>query len=304
MGFEQFAGNQRIIDTLRQMTACGRLPHAILLEGDEGLGKFTLAKIIAKAAVCGKDASPCDNCHNCHLADIGNHPDIIITQPDGKHIKVDTVRELIEKAYLKPSQAQKKVFIIKDAAAMKDAGQNALLKTLEEPPAGVIFILLAESAAALLPTVVSRCTVFTLSAPDTNSALEVMQRLGFEKEEALQRLDETAGNIGRAATKKGKKSKISPAEFIELIAKGDAYAALLLLKKLEKDRNGALTFFEQLHTYLLTARKAEALGRGFSGLSGEYMRYISKAAEEAEESTLRGGNLTLIFHTLCLKISR
>lgn len=302
MGFELFAGNEKTINTLQQMISAGRLPHAMLLEGDEGLGKFTLASIIAAAAVCGKENAPCGSCGNCHLAEIGNHPDITIIAPEGKLIKVDTVREVINAAYIKPSQAQKKVFIFKDAHRMNEAGQNALLKTLEEPPQSVIFILLAESSAALLPTVISRCTLFSLSPPDKKSGIEILCKMGFSEEEAAQRLMAAAGNIGRAAAEKAKKSKISPQEFIELIAAGDSYSALLLLRKLEKDRTQATLFFEELHTCLLQARRNEALGMGDFSLSAEYLRFMTIEADKAADALKKNGNLSLIFHTLCLNL--
>ena len=302
MGFELFAGNEKIVGTLQQMIWAGRLPHAILLEGDEGLGKFTLASIIAQAAVCSKADAPCGSCGNCHLAEIGNHPDITVIAPKGKLIRVDDVREVVSSAYIKPSQAQKKVFIFKDAHRMNEPAQNALLKTLEEPPQSVIFILLAQSSASLLPTIISRCTLFSLSPPPKESGIEALKKMGFAAEEAEKRLEAAAGNIGRAAAEKAKKSKIDPAEFIDLIAHGDAYSALLLLKKLEKDRNQASLFFEDLHTCLLQARRNAALGKGDLPLSAEYLKYMTDEADKAAEALRKNGNLSLIFHSLCLNL--
>ena len=303
MTFQQFAGNRNLLETLQQMIAAERLPHAILLEGEEGLGKFTLASLIAKAAVCRGENAPCEKCGDCHLADIGNHPDISVIEPDGKLIKVDAVREVIRAAFVKPSQAKRKVFIFRGAEKMNEAGQNALLKTLEEPPQSVIFILLAESSASLLPTVISRCTSFSLSAPAFSEGVKRLVELGLEKDAAEERLTAAMGNIGKAlALNKTKADKVSAEEFLQKIAEKDSYSALLLLKKLEKDRNGALIFFQKLQTLILNERRSVALGRSTLRFSGEYLIFAEEVVRKALEQTNINGNLSLVFHTLCYKL--
>lgn len=303
MTFQQFAGNRNLLETLQQMIAAERLPHAIILEGEEGLGKFTLACLLAKAAVCRGENAPCDSCGDCHLADIGNHPDISVIQPEDNIIKIDTVREVIRDSYIKPSQAKRKVFIIRGADRMNEAGQNAILKTLEEPPQSVVFILLAESASALLDTVISRCTLFSLAAPPFAEGVKRLIELGLDTEAAEARLAAASGNIGKAlALSKAKTEKASPAEFIRLIAVKDSYSALLLLKKLEKDRGGTAIFFEKLLSLILSERRDQALGKGSFSLSGEYLAFFEKAVREAAEHNRINGNLSLIFHTLCLKL--
>ncbi len=305
MGFEQFAGNQRIKDTLQQMIAAGRLPHAILLAGEEGLGKLTLAKIIAKAAVCDGQNAPCENCPQCHLAGIDNHPDITFYEPekDRKMYRVDDIREYIKDSYVKPSQAKRRVIIFKEGHRISEAGQNVLLKTLEEPPKNVIFIILTESSSAMLSTVLSRCTTFSLSAPSLEEGVQALTAMGIAADEAEVRLLSAACNIGRAINLgKGRKPKADPADFIDLIAAGDSYAALLLLKKMEKDRNAALVFFNQLHLALISARRAEALGKGYTGLSADYLKFMDDAVLAAADQCDKNGNLSLIFHTLCLRL--
>lgn len=301
MGFERLAGNQKIKDTLQQMICAGRLPHAILLEGEDGLGKSTLAGIIAAAAVCRGENKPCGICHDCHLAQIGNHPDVTLIEPDGTQIKVDTVREIIAEAQLKPSQAARKVFIFKKANAMNEAGQNALLKTLEEPPGSAVFILLVESVSSLLDTIISRCVCFSLAAPPLEEGIKILEENGIEKAEAEARLERNGGNIGRAIANKSVSLKVDPEEFINCIARDDAYSALLLLKVYDnkKYRNEVVLFFDAVITALLTARRAEALGRGYLGLSGEYIEHMLEAVGTARENCLKNGNLSLIFHTLC-----
>lgn len=300
-GFDGFFGNEKTVSTLRQMIAAGRLPHAVILEGEEGLGKRTLAGIIAKAAVCGEKNAPCGKCRACHLADVGSHPDITVLAPEGKQITVGAVRETVQSAYVLPSQGSRKVFIIQNTEAINEAGQNALLKTLEEPPEGVIFLLLCSSKSALLETVVSRCTVFSLSAPKIAEGVEAMVKTGIDPAAAEAALERTAGNIGRALNDiKGTADKVNAAEFLDLALEGKAYECLLLLKKLEKDRNGALLFFTKLHTLLLTERRLSAL-KGDSRRE-KYLRFMTQEVETAAENCRKNANLSLLFHNLCLKL--
>jgi DNA polymerase-3 subunit delta' len=95
-------GNLRICNMLNSMIQNRRIPHAILIEGEEGLGKKTLAQFIAKACLCSSEVRPCDECKTCHLVEVGSHPDFQVIVPDGTQIKVDQVRELRVEAFLTP----------------------------------------------------------------------------------------------------------------------------------------------------------------------------------------------------------
>ncbi|MBQ9919750.1 MAG: DNA polymerase III subunit delta', partial [Clostridia bacterium] len=149
-------GNKRICSMVNSMVKNRRIPHAILIEGEEGLGKSTLSRYIAKAALCDNENPPCDECKTCHLIDVGSHPDFQVVEPDGAQIKVAQIRELRVEAFLSPMSAGGRVFVISAAHTMNDSAQNAFLKVLEEPPANVTFILLAKSASLMLETIRSR----------------------------------------------------------------------------------------------------------------------------------------------------
>ena len=155
-----FAGNNRVKAATEKFIAEGSIPHAILIEGDIGTGRTTLAKHIAAAAVCGNVLAPCNNCRNCDLTNSGNHPDIIFVSPeeDKKNISVAQVRTLRGDAFIKSHMGGKKVIIISPAERMNEQAQNALIKVLEEPPKNVIFILIAENAAMML----SRSVMWTV----------------------------------------------------------------------------------------------------------------------------------------------
>ena len=158
-------GNERVKNAVVAALAQDRIPHAILIEGDPGSGRHTLANYLSAAAVCSEKDRPCGECRACKQALSFTHPDIRLTQPeDGKkNISVAQIRELRQEAFVKPHTAARRVFIIDRADSLNAQAQNALLKVLEEPPGSVIFILIAESKASLLETVRSRCTAYSLS---------------------------------------------------------------------------------------------------------------------------------------------
>ena len=134
-----------------------------LYVGPDGAGKYRAAKNFAKGVNCPdvKDGKPCEACLSCKKIEKEVHPDVFFIQPGGASstIGIDQVREIINKANLKPYEARSKVFIIKGAHSMNEASANAFLKTLEEPPENTVFILISRSKDLLLPTIVSRCHI-------------------------------------------------------------------------------------------------------------------------------------------------
>lgn len=151
---------------LAALVAGGRLPQACVLEGGTAESRLALARELAAALVC-KSAGhvPCGQCDACRKAESGNHPDIRVVGPENgrKTLSVETVRTMRDDAFILPNEADRKVYIIDPADSMQDYAQNALLKILEEPPRYCNFLLLCASKASLLPTVLSRTAVFSLT---------------------------------------------------------------------------------------------------------------------------------------------
>ena len=153
-------------EQLRQAMETDRLPHACVLEGGTSESRLALARTLAKALVCKDGAHrPCGKCDACKKAESGNHPDIRLIGPDPgrKSLSVDVIRDMRDDAYILPNEADKKVYIIDPADSMLDYAQNALLKILEEPPVYATFLMLCTSKASLLPTVLSRTAVFSMT---------------------------------------------------------------------------------------------------------------------------------------------
>ncbi len=140
-----------------------RFPHAAILEGGSPEGRMELALRIAQSLVCsGGGEVPCGECSDCKKAKAKSHADILIysVEDKPKAFKVDMVRDIRNKAYIVPNEADKKVFILENSHTMGVEGQNAILKILEEPPSYVNFILLCSSKSGFLPTVLSRSVVY------------------------------------------------------------------------------------------------------------------------------------------------
>lgn len=237
-----FAGNKRVISAVEKFINDNTIPHALLIEGDGGTGRETLARHIAAAAVCSDNSAPCGSCRNCKLTAGGNHPDIIFVSPeaDKKNISVGQVRDIRGDAFVKSHMGGKKVIIINPAERMNDQAQNALLKVLEEPPKNVIFILITENASMMLSTVISRCVLLSLTVPEfEESTAYLKSTTDFDDGNILDALKSARGNIGRALQILDSRDNKNngAADFAELlITGGSAYELLKITVPLEKNR--------------------------------------------------------------------
>ncbi|MCL2487109.1 MAG: DNA polymerase III subunit [Oscillospiraceae bacterium] len=201
MQFDGFLGNTAARRLLAPLIDSGRFPHAILMEGLPGSGRMTLAKLIAKAAVCtacsaegysaegysaegysaegysAEGARPCGVCSGCYKAENGIHPDITVAGGDrtARSFHIGAVRGLLEDAWLIPNEAPRRVFILAEAGAMTPEAQNALLKMLEEPPPRLMFILTCENRSELLTTVQSRLLTVALAGVSAEEGLPFLR---------------------------------------------------------------------------------------------------------------------------------
>ncbi len=159
--------NVTFYNTVNELIKNARMPHAILLDGGSVSARNDAALYLAKAFICRNGI--CGICADCQKAENGTHPDIMVSDPDitgDKTFKIDVVRDIRKDAYILPNEAQHKVYILKNADRMNVSAQNALLKIIEEPPEYARFILVCESRASLLETIMSRVTPFSLGADD------------------------------------------------------------------------------------------------------------------------------------------
>jgi len=154
--FESVIGHIRSKNVLSRMLNKGSLPRSLCFVGPPGIGKALLGRELAKALLCQR-SSGCGSCPACHKFDQGLHPDFSEVAPEPREIKVDQIRSLVEGIHYRPFEARVRVVLIRDAECMGDAAANAFLKTLEEPPLYVHFLLISSQWDQLLPTIRSRC---------------------------------------------------------------------------------------------------------------------------------------------------
>jgi DNA polymerase-3 subunit delta' len=176
---------------LQQRRAQGRLAHALMFVGPAGIGKHQLAERFAQSLLCAQphaDGQPCGHCHACSLYAAGTHPDLFRLSPeeDSKNIRIDQIRALIEGMSLSSHYGRHKVVILNPADAMNIAAANALLKTLEEPPADTILLLVTDRPSFLPATIRSRCQTLRLALPARDEAQAwLATQLGNPEEAAV-----------------------------------------------------------------------------------------------------------------------
>lgn len=267
--FEEIRGNTPLVEQLRRSAASGRSSHAYLFLGGAGAGKRLIANTFAKALQCEGEKRPCDSCKSCHAFNHGNHPDVIYFQPlkNGKTYTIEDVREqLLETVDLKPFQYEKKIYIIEKADTLNIQSQNALLKTLEEPPAHAVFLLLAERAEAFLPTILSRVVVMKIHPLSAETIADYLMQAGHLAEESHILSAYAQGRIGQALElvedegfREMRQDVLGKLEALPSMSEGDAY---LLAKDFEVYKNDLrfLDIMELWYRDLLTAKSLREEG--------------------------------------------
>lgn len=259
-----FSGNGELLAQCAGLLDSGKFPHAVIIEGEDGLGKSTFAYLLAKALLCSGEHPLCDECSHCFKADRHVHPDIMIVTGEGKsgNISVDAIRTVRADAYTPPNEASRKVYIIEDCEKLPAASQNALLKVFEEPPAGVVFILTCRSKMSLLTTILSRARVFSLLPVTQAEAIEraSMIRSGIPAESIEGAVRSADGNIGLALSLIAPDGTFTASPW-ELKAREAALAMcsnheqelLSVCVSLGADRNFTLRVLDSLQTIVLHA---------------------------------------------------
>ena len=182
MNFENLMGNENIKSELNGLEKNHRFPHALILNGGTQDTREALSRLLSKWAVCKGESKPCSECIPCQKAEKGVHPDVYFAKGSGKTdaVSVEEIRNITRACSIIPNEADMKVFVIKDADKRMGAeALNAFLKTLEEPPQAILFLLLTEDAGTLPETILSRCTVLNLeqSSGFSEETLELSKKI-------------------------------------------------------------------------------------------------------------------------------
>lgn len=299
--------------------ASGKLSHAYLIEGGEGCGKTYFARFAAAAVLCTGDKPPCGKCPSCVKALAGSHPDLFYFSSDKKaSMGVETVRDIKKSLFFMPNDGDRKVYIIDDAQKMTVQAQNALLKFIEEPPASVLFFIVADKKESLLPTVVSRTRIISL-APSDNADIrrflmsESKKSGGEQIDEAINMAEGSPGKALKLLCRDFSRQRQLCLDFMPVLvstSKSDAMAFLLSMKL---NRDGVKEFFTLLMTALADVMNAR-FGRATRLLSrdaaAEYAKSITDRKNAylfdlATEAVVRAGenaNINLLLMTFAAKL--
>lgn len=201
-GFGEIIGHKDIVKHLTNAIETNRVSHAYILNGEKGSGKKAVARTFAMALNCenGGDV-PCGKCHSCLQAIHKNHPDITeVTHDKPDSLSVDDIRkQVVEDVQTRPYSSPYKVYIIPDGEKMTQQAQNALLKTIEEPPSYVVILILTTNASALLPTILSRCVMLHMKpVSDEQVRAYLMEHAQIPDYQADICVAFAQGNIGKA----------------------------------------------------------------------------------------------------------
>ena len=323
MKLTNFIGNEKVIDRLSKLMESGRFPHALIIEGEEGIGKKTLAKDIACALVCRGNDKPCGECSQCKKAIAAIHPDISEYIPAGtaNSFHVDTVRNIINDAYIQPNEADYKIYILANAHCMNQNAQNALLKILEEPPKYVVFILTTNSKSALLSTVLSRSVCVSLEGVDIERAANYITSHceNVDYNTAKKTVETFNGNIGKAidSLQDSKTSELVDVrnKICKALATSNEYEMMTLCSVFQKDRQGVVFACDLLKSIFRDALFAGESSEHISGqeesaallkssLSRQSLIKLINTCDELKSTALSNANNALLITKFCYSLNR
>lgn len=323
--FSNIIGHEKIIEYFQNAIAMDKVSHAYILNGESQSGKMMLAEAFAKALQCEeKGSNPCGMCRSCKQADGRNHPDIIyVTHEKPNTLGVDDIRrQLNDDIAVKPYSGRYKVYIIDESEKMNPQAQNALLKTIEEPPAYAVILLLTVNADGFLPTILSRCVRLDLKAVSDEKVKSFLKK---EKHVPDDQADICAafaqGNVGKAIrladSEKFNEMKNTALNFIKRIDNADLYEMMQEVKRISDYKLEINDYFDFMMIWyrdvLLYKATADAnrlifgdevynIKKSASHSSYEGIERILKALEKAKVRLRANVNFELVIELLLLTI--
>jgi DNA polymerase III subunit delta' len=204
VSFDRILGQDKAVAVLRGALRNGRLAHANLFIGPEGVGKFLTALTLVKAMNCKSPPAPadcCEKCPSCVKVNTGNHADVILLEPEGEVMKIGQIREMQKKLRFRPMEGGRRACILDSADRLNEEASNALLKTLEEPPGETHLFLITSRPHRLLPTILSRCQWVKFQPLGTAHIAQILESSGgVDREKALFYASLAGGSAGQAQT--------------------------------------------------------------------------------------------------------
>lgn len=320
--FNQIVGHKAIIENLKKSIDKDHISHSYLFMGPDSIGKKMVAKSFFKTILCEKGMlEPCNNCSSCRKFDSSNHPDYYYVAPEGTEIKKEQVEQLIKTMHTGPLEGKRKVYIIDDSDTMNRHSQNALLKTLEEPPNYVNIILISKNNENLLPTIISRCEVIKFSPIDNVLISDyLMENYGIIKEKSKFLASYSNGSIGKAIQYSKDESFLSirdeTIEIINRVISGSELELFNSLSFFEENQNRwdeildiILFWFRDLYIYkktgnkdlIINTDKLELLSSQ-TNLSNKKINDIIKNVLVTKDNILKKINYQLSIESMLLKM--
>lgn len=258
--FDKFIGNKNVVRNLKMSILNNKISHCYIIDGVKSSGKETIAKIFSKSILCENNyGNPCLECISCKTIDSLNNPDIFIIENEKKNLSITDVREnIIKNLGTKPFRHKYKIFIIKNSDLMTIQAQNALLKTMEEPPSFVIFILLSNNYNNFLPTVLSRCVLIKLKPLPVNLVQTYLVENGFSNQnDAKFYANYSRGSIGKSLQLINSESFIEfRKDIVNDIYKLDELDLIQMYKLISSYEKQKENLYEILDIYIITYRDA------------------------------------------------
>ncbi len=318
-------GHQQIVEQLQRTVASDRIAGAYLFVGPTSVGKETVARYFAQLIFCQQDAEPgsppvtgkeqvCGTCLACRKVDSGNHPDLQFIRPDGSLLRIGQIRELQRQIIYEPLEASRKVYILTDVERMNAEAENCLLKTLEEPPASSVLILLTSNIEALLPTTRSRSQILQFHPMLTQELAEVLtDRFSVASEQATALAIASGGAIGKALTQLEKGNTFTE-EIPEILKTTDSLAAFRLAENFKDNPETLddlvtwyrdLLFLQQgappeLITHIYSLEELQAIVPRYSRLRIQQAIQTIFNTKSLLDNT--NTNATLALEVMCLKL--
>ncbi len=307
IGFDRVIGQKLAVDHLQNALRSRHVSQAYLIHGEKGAGKEKLALSFAAALVCEKPQEkegllePCGQCRTCRRVQSGSHPDVMLVTAERagvttktKTLGVQLSRFVQADVAVKPYEAQRKIYIIPEAQRLTIQAQNALLKTLEEPPAYAVFLLLAENLSVFLPTILSRCVTIPLHPASKQQLTQYLQRQGQSTKKAAFYADLSHGNPGRCLSlceEEMEKYLEETIRFLERIEDQNSHQIVVFAQKtagggkeeLTRHTEDFLDFIRSWYRDVLVMKSTRDAGRL---IFQEHIPYISNIAVQLPYESL------------------
>ncbi|MCM1175705.1 MAG: DNA polymerase III subunit delta [Blautia sp.] len=287
--FTDIIGQEQIKEHLQNAIAMNKVSHAYIINGERSSGKEFVAKVFAAALQCEKGGTePCGECHSCIQAKSGNQPDIIFVSHDKPNsIGVEDIRTQINNDIgIKPYSSPRKVYIMNEGEKMTVQAQNALLKTLEEPPEYAVILILTSNVDSLLPTVLSRCVVLNMKpVPDHKVKKFLMEELEIPDYKANICVAFARGNIGKAkmlaSSEEFEKVKEEAVTLVKYINDMDISEVVKAIKKISEYQFDVTDYLDILSVWYRDALLFKATKDANSLIFKNELQYIRRVADRS-----------------------